>query len=331
MSFQTEDRWLSDYLDHIRYERRLSSRTLDAYRRDMEDYRAWCRDQGCPPWAGADARQLRRYVAACHRQGLSPRSLSRRLSALRGLFNFLLRESRVRVNPVAKVRAPRAARRLPVALDVDQVGRLMDIPGDDPLARRDRAILELFYSSGLRLSELAGLNVTDLPAPDALLRVTGKGRKDRQVPVGRHARKAIAEWLPVREQLAHEKGEPALFVSRHGRRLSPRAIEQRVVLHARRQGLPAHVHPHMLRHAFATHLLESSGELRAVQELLGHADIATTEIYTHLDFQHLAQVYDQAHPRARRRGEWALDASEEDLSASARPQAGRLTHRKKHK
>ena len=302
MSSQAEDTWLLDYLDHLRYERRLSPRTLDAYRRDLEDYLAWCRDQGCPPWEGADAQQLRRYAAARHRQGLSARSLSRRLSALRGLFTFLLRESRVRINPVAEVRAPRAARRLPAALDVDQVGRLMDVPGEDPLARRDRAILELFYSSGLRLSELAGLDVGDLPGPDALLRVTGKGRKDRQVPEGRQTREAIEDWLQVREQLAH-KGEPALFVGRHGRRLSPRAIEQRVALHARRQGLPVHVHPHMLRHSFASHLLESSGELRAVQELLGHADIATTEIYTHLDFQHLAQVYDQAHPRARRRSD----------------------------
>ncbi len=302
MNVAIEEGWLRDYLDHLRFERRLSPRTLDAYRRDLEHYLAWCQEHGLPPWQGADAQQLRRYAAAAHRQGLSARSLSRRLSALRGLFTFLVRESRVRINPVTEVRAPRAGHRLPAALDVDQIGRLMDLPGDDPLARRDRAILELFYSSGLRLSELAGLDVSDLPEADALLRVTGKGCKEREVPVGSKAREAIADWLQVREQMAHQD-EPALFVGRHGRRLGPRGIEQRVALHARRQGLPEHVHPHRLRHSFASHLLESSGELRAVQELLGHADIATTEIYTHLDFQHLAQVYDQAHPRARRRSD----------------------------
>ncbi len=302
MSRDAEDAWLRDYLDHLQYERRVSAHTLAAYRRDLNDYLAWCRDAGLPAWQSVHAGQIRRYAAERHRQGLAPRSLSRRLSALRGLFAFLLRESRVRTNPVIEVRAPKAGKRLPGTLDVDQVARLLDIPGDDPLARRDRAMLELFYASGLRLSELAGLDLGDVPRPDALLRVNGKGRKDRDVPVGRRAREAIAAWLAVRDEVA-KAGEPALFVSRLGRRLSPRAIQQRVALHAQRQGLPQHVHPHRLRHAFASHLLESSGELRAVQELLGHADIATTEIYTHLDFQHLAQVYDQAHPRARRRSD----------------------------
>ncbi len=292
--------WLQDYLDYLRFERRVSPRTLAAYRRDLEGYLAWCKRHRLSPWQDADQQQLRRFIAERHRQGLASRSLQRQLSALRGLFRFLLRESRLAANPAEGLRAPKGEQRLPATLDVDQVARLLEIPGDTPLDRRDRAILELFYSSGLRLSELASLDLAQLPR-EGLLEVTGKGAKTRRVPVGRMAQQALEQWLTVRAELANPD-EPALFVSRRGTRLSPRAIEQRIAQRALEQGMPRHVHPHMLRHSFASHLLESSGELRAIQELLGHADIATTQVYTHLDFQHLAQVYDQAHPRARKRG-----------------------------
>jgi len=300
MPVSADRAWLQDYLDYLRYERRLSARTLDAYQRDIGGYLAWCEQQQCPAWEPVAQQQIRRFSAHRHRDGISGTSLARQLSALRGMFRFLLREKRVRGNPAEGVRAPRSGRRLPATLDVDQIGRLMDIQDGNPLDLRDRAALELFYSSGLRLSELAMLDVAQVQTADDLLEITGKGGKTRRVPIGSMALSAIDAWLRVRPQLARD-GETALFVSQRGARLSGRAIEQRVALHARRQGMPRHVHPHMLRHSFASHLLESSGDLRAVQELLGHADIGTTQVYTHLDFQHLAQVYDKSHPRARKR------------------------------
>lgn len=292
--------WLQDYLAYLQFERRLSPRTLASYRRDIESYLDWCEQQQVGAWMDASQQQIRRFSAHRHRAGISGTSLARQLSALRGMFRFLLREQRVHHNPVEGVRAPKSGQRLPAALDVDQVGRLMEIPGTDVLDLRDRALLELFYSSGLRLSELTALDIAQIRSSDDLLDVTGKGAKTRRVPIGNKAIEAIEAWLEVRPQLARED-EVALFVSQRGSRLSPRAIEQRIGLRAQQQGMPRHVHPHMLRHSFATHLLESSGELRAVQELLGHADISTTQVYTHLDFQHLAQVYDKSHPRARKR------------------------------
>ena len=294
------DTRLQQFLDYLRYERRLSPRTVDAYRRDLGEYLHHCSQHGLSPWDEVDQQQIRRYVAARHRDGLSGKSLQRHLSALRGLFNFQLREGRCHSNPAEGVRAPKVSRRLPATLDVDQVGHLLAVMGDEPLDRRDRAIMELFYSSGLRLSELAALDLHALANHDGLLDVLGKGSKARRVPVGRMAREAVQAWLQVRGTLARAD-ETALFVSRRGGRLSRRSIEQRIQLRARQQGMPRHVHPHMLRHSFASHLLESSADLRAVQELLGHADIGTTQIYTHLDFQHLAQVYDEAHPRARKK------------------------------
>jgi len=294
------DTRLQRFLDYLRFERRLSPRTVDAYRRDLGEYLQHCSQHDLSPWDGVDQQQIRRYIAARHRDGLSGKSLQRHLSALRGLFNFQLREGRGHSNPAEGVRAPKVSRRLPATLDVDQVGHLLAVVGDEPLDLRDRAIMELFYSSGLRLSELAALDVHALANQDGLLDVLGKGSKARRVPVGRMARDAVQAWLQVRGSLA-TAGETALFVSRRGGRLSPRSIEQRIQLRARQQGMPRHVHPHMLRHSFASHLLESSADLRAVQELLGHADIGTTQIYTHLDFQHLAQVYDRAHPRARKK------------------------------
>ena len=290
---------LSLFLDYLRYERRLSPRTIDGYQRDLLAFLDWLNGNDIDP-ARVDSQHIRRYAANRHQQGLAPKSLQRHLSTLRAWYRFLLREGKGHVNPADGVRAPKVKRRLPHTLDTDQVSRLLDLPGDAPLDLRDRAIMELFYSSGLRLAELVGLDVADVRSDDGLLTVTGKGRKTRRLPVGRYARTAIEAWLAVRPQLV-APNESALFVSRRGNRLSARAVEQRLRQRAIEQGMPQHLHPHLLRHSFASHLLESSGDLRAVQELLGHADIGTTQIYTHLDFQHLATVYDASHPRARRK------------------------------
>ncbi|MFN2308977.1 MAG: tyrosine recombinase XerC [Gammaproteobacteria bacterium] len=293
---------LDRYLDHLRQQRRLSPHTLSAYARDLRGLVAFCVRQGLADWAALDAHAVRAYAAACHREGLGGKSIQRRLSAVRGLFDYLLREQRVGHNPGRGVRAPKAPRKLPSVLDVDQMARLLDLPADDPLAVRDLALLELLYSAGLRLAELTGLDLPDLDLAAGLVTVTGKGRKTRLVPVGRQAQAALRRWLAVRPGLLPAGDtEPALFLARSGRRLAPRSVQQRLARWARHQGLEGRVHPHQLRHACASHLLESSGDLRAVQELLGHADIKTTQIYTHLDFQHLAQVYDAAHPRAKRR------------------------------
>ncbi len=291
---------LRAFLDYLHYERRLSPRTLTGYRHDIEDLLAWLRDHGDLDPLTVDSQKIRAYAADRHRGGLTPKSLQRHLSAVRAWYRYLLREGRVLNNPADGIRAPKVARRLPHTLDADQLEHLMALPGDTTLDRRDRAIMELFYSSGLRLAELVALDVADMRSSDGLLQVTGKGSKTRRLPVGRLARQAVQRWLESRPRLARAD-EPALFVSRRGGRLSARAVEARLRQRAIEQGMPQHLHPHMLRHSFASHLLESSGDLRAVQELLGHADISTTQVYTHLDFQHLAQVYDKAHPRAKRR------------------------------
>lgn len=288
------------FLDYLRFERQLSNRTCEAYQRDLQHYLAWCESFKLAPLDKVRQQQIRDYAAARHRQGLAPKSVQRELSALRTLFRYLLREGLIEHNPAEGVRAPKSQRKLPATLDTDQISHLLDFPGNDPLDLRDRAIMELFYSSGLRLAELTDLNHNAPGLRDGLLDVIGKGRKTRRVPVGRAALDAIAAWLQVRGSLA-KSDEPALFVSSRGTRIHPSTIEARVRLRAQQQGMPRRVYPHLLRHSFASHLLESSGELRAVQELLGHADISTTQIYTHLDFQHLAQVYDQAHPRAKRK------------------------------
>lgn len=293
--------WPERFLEHLRLERRLSPHTIANYQRDLGQLIAFCEQYQLQHWRTLTPGQVRAYVSWRHRQGVSGRTLQRELSALRGFFNFLLREGVVESNPGVGIPAPKAEKRLPKALDVDQMNRLLAIPGDDSLTLRDRAMMELFYSSGLRLAELAALDTGSIDHDDNTVRILGKGSKTRIVPVGRKARTALAEWLKARIALAG-LDERALFVGRHGKRLGSRAIEQRLVHWARVQGL-GHVHPHMLRHSFASHMLESSGDLRAVQELLGHADIATTQVYTHLDFQHLAKIYDQAHPRARRKGE----------------------------
>jgi len=297
---ESELDWIDRFIRHLETERRLSANTCKHYRRDLDALAAYGADLGLEAWAGVDDEHSRGWSAACYRRGLSAASIRRRLSAARTFFKYLLRENHISRNPVVSVQAPKGGKRLPATIDADRMARLMDIPGDDALATRDRAILELFYSSGLRLAELTGLDVTDVDTGDGTVHVTGKGNKDRIVPVGRMALEALDAWRRERGALA-KSGEMALFVSSRGTRLSERGVQSRVAHWARGQGLDTHVHPHLLRHSFATHVLESSQDLRGVQELLGHANISTTQVYTHLDFQHLAQIYDQTHPRARRK------------------------------
>ena len=326
------DPLLSRFLEHLASERRASPHTLSNYRRDLARIGRWRLEQGIDGWADLRDEAIRRYIAARHRGGIGGRTLARELSAVRGFFDFLLRERLVINNPARGLRAPKSPRRLPGNLDADTLSALLDAdtataglvegeegegdgqPGsqvepekrpeagadNEPLALRDTAMVELFYSSGLRLAELIAIDVRDIDPADALLTVVGKGAKTRRVPVGKAALRAVDAWLGVRPLLAL-RDEPALFVSSRGRRIHPRTVQTRLKHWAQLRGAHRNLHPHLLRHSFASHLLESSGDLRAVQELLGHADIATTQVYTHLDFQHLAQVYDQAHPRARKR------------------------------
>jgi integrase/recombinase XerC len=295
----TEAQRIEQFLHHLNVERRLSPHTLSNYRRDLEQARDFATGQAITSWRELTTHHLRAMVAAQHRAGIGGRSLQRLLSAMRSFYQYLLREGVVGANPAIGLRAPKAPRRLPKTLDVDQTARLLDWDSNDPLAIRDRAIMELLYSSGLRLSELLNLELGDLDLKDGTVRVTGKGRKTRVVPVGRHARSALQQWLGIRATFTTQSS--VLFLSRRGERLAPRTVQQRLQQWGSKRGLPMRLHPHMLRHSCASHVLESSSDLRAVQELLGHADIATTQIYTHLDFQHLAKVYDNAHPRARKK------------------------------
>ena len=286
---------VDDFLSHLAVERRVSPHTLDAYRRDLAALSGWAEGQGVD-LVDVRAEQLRAFVAAEHRRGLSAKSLQRRLSACRSFYAWLLRHGRIAASPAAAIRAPKAPRKLPQVLDPDEVKVLVEVPTDAPLGLRDRALLELFYSSGLRLSELCALRWRDLDFDGGLVTVLGKGGKQRSVPMGSFARAALAAW-----QASTGAGrESPVFPGRNGP-ISPRAVQYRLRQLAQRQGLFKRVHPHLLRHSFASHILESSGDLRGVQELLGHADIATTQIYTHLDFQHLAKVYDAAQPRAKRK------------------------------
>jgi integrase/recombinase XerC len=315
--------WLARFRRYVTTERRLSRNTDKSYALDLEAFVAFCDSQKVEPkideWRQVDSQHVRLFAARSHAAGLAPKSIQRRLSAVRSFYEFLVRETlnardrevrgadggkpvaspQVTANPAMDIRAPKAKRTIPVTLDPDQMAKLLELPAGDALTARDRAMMELLYSSGLRLSELVGLNVTDLLA-DNTGHVVGKGSKARIVPVGRKALEALDAWKRERTTLA-KPGEMALFVGKSGRRLGPWGVQARVAEWARRQGIGQHVHPHLFRHSFATHLLESSGELRGVQELLGHADISTTQIYTHLDFQHLARTYDAAHPRARKK------------------------------
>jgi len=284
------------YLNHLRTERRLSPQTEIHYARDCAVLLRLCEARLL---GGLSPHDVRRFVAVLHGQGLSGRSIARSLSAWRGFYEYLARDHGFTHNPCAGMRAPRSARKLPHALSPDMANQLMQVKGEDFLALRDRALLELFYSSGLRLSELANLDVQDVDHSAHTVTVTGKGSKTRIVPVGRMALQALSAWLPQRDRVGEDNA--ALFVGSTGRRLGVRSIETRVALRAVQLGLPEKVHPHMLRHSFASHVLQSSGDLRAVQEMLGHASITSTQVYTHLDFQHLAKIYDAAHPRAKRK------------------------------
>lgn len=296
------EEWQNRFLNHMQHERRLSPHTIKNYSRDLQLIRSWCTESDLTEWQQLSPHQVRAYVAKRHRSGISGKTIQRELSSLRSLFRYLLREGVTQNNPAQGVKAPKVKRLLPATLDADQLSHLLDVTADTPLSRRDLAILELFYSSGLRLAELVSVNLCDLDLTSAILEVTGKGNKTRQVPIGRKAVEALQQWITVRGELA-KADEPALFVSSRGKRIHPRTIQQRLKQWALKHGASRNIHPHLLRHSFASHLLESSGDLRAVQELLGHADISTTQIYTHLDFQHLANVYDKAHPRARRKKE----------------------------
>lgn len=290
---------LAAYLAELSDQRRMSPHTISNYRRDLEKLLAL---SGDIPLAGLQVHHIRRFVAQLHGRGLSGRSLARLLSAWRGFFLWLGERGLVKANPCDGIRPPKSPRLLPKALSVDETARLLDaVEDDDPVqAARDLAMFELFYSSGLRLAELVALDcdVLDTVLHEGEIRVLGKRSKLRLVPVGSKAREALAVWAAMRGELALP-GERALFVGVRGGRISPRMVESRLERRAQRLGLPTHVHPHMLRHSFASHVLQSSGDLRAVQEMLGHASIASTQVYTHLDFQHLAKVYDAAHPRAK--------------------------------
>lgn len=285
------------FLRHLEVERRMSAHTVVNYRRDLAALVGWMDDNRLAGWRELRPDHLRAFVASEHRRGLSGKSLQRRLSACRSLFRHLEREDLIDADPATGIRAPKAPRKLPQVLDADEMTRLVEVSPEGELGLRDRAMLELFYSSGLRLSELCALRWNALDLADGLVRVTGKGGKVRLVPVGRHAREALAAWRAERGAMP----DAPVFPGRGGAPISPRAVQVRLRKLAQQQGIWKRVHPHLLRHSFASHLLESSGDLRGVQELLGHADIATTQIYTHLDFQHLARVYDAAHPRARRK------------------------------
>lgn len=289
---------VEQFLAELAHQRRASDHTIAAYRHDLAALQTGAGDR---PLAALQSHELRRQAMRLRRRGLAARSVARILSAWRAYYRWLTRRGELTADPCVGLRAPKRPRALPKALDIEQAAALLAMPDGDVLAVRDRAMFELFYSSGLRLAELASLDVAgDLDLAAGEVTVTGKRGKTRTVPVGAQAQKALQTWLTQRSCLAAQD-ETALFVSRRGRRLTPRAIELRLAQQAKKSGLGLHVHPHMLRHSFASHVLQSSGDLRAVQEMLGHASIATTQIYTHLDFQHLAKVYDAAHPRAHKK------------------------------
>lgn len=292
--------WVARFIAHLTTERRLSSHTAESYARDLQALAQFCAAQRIGEWTVVDGQHIRVFAARQHAGGLSPRSIQRQLSAARSFFRFLIREGVTGSNPAVGIQAPKGAKRLPHTLDADQMTQLLEAKTGDDLEVRDKAMLELLYSSGLRLQELVSLDLMSLDLADHTVRVLGKGNKERVVPIGSKARVALKEWLQARSAVAPGK-EAAVFVGRNGARLGPRAVQRRIERWARRRGLGVRAHPHLFRHSFATHLLESSGDLRGVQELLGHANISTTQIYTHLDFQHLARIYDRSHPRARRK------------------------------
>jgi len=289
------------FLQYLAQEKRLSTHTVTNYRRDLAQLTLFCEQQNLTSWSEIKSKHIRLFIAQLHRQGLAGRSIQRALSAVRSFYRFLIREGLTESNPALAVLAPKTEKRLPSTLDVDQMKSLLEHTKQDTfIASRDRAIMELFYSSGLRLAELAALNLRDIDFADSLVYVTGKGNKSRVVPIGNQAVASLKNWLTKRDELGFID-QTAIFITQQGRRLGVRSIQKRLSYWGKKQGISDQVHPHRLRHAFASHMLEASGDLRAVQELLGHADISTTQIYTHVDFQHLAKVYDDAHPRAKKK------------------------------
>jgi integrase/recombinase XerC len=290
---------LPQYLDYLRTIKHYSPATLEGYQRDIQGFFGFLAEQEISDITDASIHHIRAYIASCHRKGMAESSMQRLLSSLRGFYKHLLKNNKIGSNPVADVRAPKGAKKLPKVLDVDQVDCLLSGSCNTLLEVRDQAMTELMYSSGLRLSELVNLNILDMDLKAGQVRILGKGNKTRYLPIGRQAKQAVSLWLDLRKGLALAD-EEAVFISNRGSRLSQRAVQKRMREQAQRAELGVHVHPHMLRHSFASHLLESSGDLRSVQELLGHANISTTQVYTQLDFQHLAKVYDKAHPRARK-------------------------------
>lgn len=293
---------LQQFIDHLAQQRRVSAHTVNNYQRDCQQLLAFCQQQNLSSWQAIKPTDLRQFIAQLHRQGLGARTIHRMLSAIRSFYRFLIRQDLADHNPAQSVQAPKTEKRLPKTFDVDQMNALLDLtPNNTFVACRDRAMMELFYSSGLRLAELAALDLRDIDFGQQLVQVKeGKGGKDRLLPMGGKAIESLKNWLDKREQQGLIMAT-ALFITQQGRRLGVRSIQQRLAFWGKKHGLSQHVHPHRLRHAFASHMLESSGDLRAVQELLGHADISTTQIYTHVDFQYLAKVYDAAHPRAKKR------------------------------
>ncbi len=296
-------RLLTDFFEQLTVEKRASEHTVKSYQRDINHLTRYCTDKSILHWADLTQSDIRSHIVGRHRQGLGSISLQRELSAIRSFYNFLLKNRLADSNPAQYIKAPKQARKLPKTLDVDQVSGLLEAGTSSILEIRDVAMFELFYSSGLRLGELAALNLNDIDLADNSLMVrSGKGGKSRLLPIGSKAVTAINNWLEQRLKIVVAE-EPALFISTRGTRLGKRSIELRLEQWCIKKSIPEPVHPHMLRHSFASHLLESSQDLRAVQELLGHSNISTTQIYTHLDFQHLAAVYDKAHPRAKKKSE----------------------------
>lgn len=297
---KSQQQWLDHFVNHLQNERRLSPLTVSSYSRDLQKFAQYCEENGIEHWRGCTVFFMRAFIAAKFRKGLSGRSIQRHIATVRSFFSYLVREDVVKTNPMVGLSAPKAERKLPSPLDVDQITQLLNESADKPVQIRDLAMIELMYSSGLRLAELVSLNIDDIDFKEGVVPVTGKGSKTRVLPVGKYAVERVTQWLAVRDTMC-KSSQRALFVSQRGKRISERNVQERFRQWGVRHGMDSHIHPHRLRHSFASHLLESSGDLRAVQELLGHADISTTQIYTHLDFQHLADVYDRAHPRAKKR------------------------------
>ncbi|MDN3700691.1 tyrosine recombinase XerC [Vibrio artabrorum] len=291
---------LSRFYEYLRSEKGLSLHTQRNYKQQLETMAGHLVTLGVKDWGQVDAAWVRQLASKGMREGMKASSIATRLSSLRSFFDFLVLRGEMTANPAKGVSAPRKQRPLPKNLDVDEVGQLLDVNEDDPLSIRDRAMMEVMYGAGLRLAELVGINLKDVLARQGEIRVIGKGDKERKAPFSGLAKEWVDKWLKVRGELA-SPGETALFVSKLGTRISHRSVQKRMEEWGKKQAVASHISPHKLRHSFATHVLESSQNLRAVQELLGHENISTTQIYTHLDFQHLAQAYDQAHPRARKK------------------------------